>query len=110
MDYLGKYKSAVAARSTCSEVLKGSQDGGIVTSMFLYALEEGIIDGAIVAGQGEKPWQPKPIVATTPEELLSSRGTRYNVCPNMSVLKSLYASMVLTRSVLLELPVRSRHS
>ena len=87
MDYLGKYKSAVAARSTSAEVLRCSQDGGIVTSMFLYALEEGIIDGAIVAGQGENPWQPKPIVATSAEEILSARGTRYNICPNMSVLK-----------------------
>jgi len=87
MDYLGKYKSAVAARSTSAEVLRCSQDGGIVTSMLLYALEEGIIDGAIVAGQGEKPWEPKPIVATTPEEILSSRGTRYSICPNISVLK-----------------------
>ncbi len=87
MDYLGKYKSCVSARSTCSEVLKGSQDGGIVTSMFIYALEEGIIDGAIVAGPGENPWQPQPIVATTPEEILAARGTKYNISPNLSVLK-----------------------
>jgi coenzyme F420 hydrogenase subunit beta len=87
MDYLGKYKTAVAARSKNAEVLKCSQDGGIVTSMFIYALEEGIIDGAIVAGPGEKPWQPKPIVATSAEEILSAQGTKYNISPNMSVLK-----------------------
>ena len=85
MDYLGKYKTAVAARSTSAEVLRCSQDGGIVTSMLLYALEEGIIDGAIVAGQGENPWQPKPIVATSAEEILSARepGTilSEHVCP-----------------------------
>ena len=47
---LGKYKACVSARSTDKEILKGAQDGGIVTSLFAYALEEGIIDGAIVAG------------------------------------------------------------
>lgn len=87
MDFLGKYKSCVSARSTCADVLKGSQDGGIVTSMFLYALEEGIIDGAIVAGPGDEPWKPKPIVATTAEEILAARGTKYNLSPNMAVIK-----------------------
>jgi len=37
MDMLGKYKSCVAARSTSSEILKSSQDGGIITQMFVYA-------------------------------------------------------------------------
>ncbi|WP_319579575.1 coenzyme F420 hydrogenase subunit beta [uncultured Methanospirillum sp.] len=87
MDMLGKYKSCVAARSTSSEILKSSQDGGIVTQMFVYALEEGIIDGAIVAGPGDEPWKPEPMVATSPEEILAARGTRYNISPNMAVLK-----------------------
>ncbi len=87
MDMLGKYKSCVAARSTSSEILKCSQDGGIVTQMFVYALEEGIIDGAIVAGPGDEPWKPEPMVATSPEEILAARGTRYNISPNMAVLK-----------------------
>ncbi len=87
MDMLGKYKSCVAARSTSSEILKCSQDGGIVTQMFVYALEEGIIDGAIVAGPSDELWKPEPMVATTPEEILAARGTRYNISPNMAVLK-----------------------
>ena len=50
---LGKYKSCVSARSTDKEILKHAQDGGIVTSLFGFALEEGIIDGAIVAATKE---------------------------------------------------------
>ena len=46
---LGKYKACVSARSTDKEILKHAQDGGIVTSLFGYALDAGIIDGAIVA-------------------------------------------------------------
>lgn len=87
MDMLGKYKTCVAARSTSSEILKTSQDGGIVTQMFIYALEEGIIDGAIVAGPGDVLWKPEPMVATTPEEILAARGTKYNISPNMAVIK-----------------------
>ncbi len=50
---LGKYKSCVSARSTNKEILKHAQDGGIVTSLFGFALDEGIIDGAIVAATKE---------------------------------------------------------
>ena len=96
---LGKYKSVVAARSADKEILKGAQDGGIVTSLFAYALDEGIIDGAIVAGSYEDDpnvestasqnhhWRPKPIVATTKAELLAARGTKYNISPNVSLIK-----------------------
>jgi len=84
---LGNYKTCVAARSTDKEILKGAQDGGIVTQLFVYALEEGIIDGAIVAGPSDEPWKPEPIVATTKAELLAARGTKYNLSPNLSLLK-----------------------
>jgi coenzyme F420 hydrogenase subunit beta len=84
---LGNYKTCVAARSTDKEILKGAQDGGIVTQLFAYALEEGIIDGAIVAGPSDEPWKPEPIVATTKAELLAARGTKYTLSPNISLLK-----------------------
>lgn len=84
---LGNYKTCVAARSTDKEILKGAQDGGIVTQLFAYALEEGIIDGAIVAGPSDEPWKPEPIVATTKAELLAARGTKYTLSPNLSLLK-----------------------
>jgi coenzyme F420 hydrogenase subunit beta len=86
-NFLGNYASVVAARSSDKSILKGAQDGGIVTQLFAYALEEGIIDGAIVAGPGDEPWKPEPIVATTVEELLAARGTKYNISPNMQLIK-----------------------
>ncbi len=84
---LGKYKLSVSARSTDREILKKAQDGGIVTQLFKYALEEGIIDGAIVSGPGDEPWRPRPFVATTVDELMKSRGTKYNLSPNVSFIK-----------------------
>ena len=50
---LGNYKSCISARSTDKEILKHAQDGGIVTQLFGFALDEGIIDGAIVAATKE---------------------------------------------------------
>jgi len=94
---LGNYKQAVAARSTDPDILRKSQDGGIVTQLFAYALDAGIIDGAIVAGQSDEPFKPEPMVATTREELLAARGTRYSISPNMSLIKEVTRSYGLDK-------------
>ncbi len=84
---LGKYKLCVSARSTDKAILKKSQDGGIVTQLFKFALEEGFIDGAIVAGPSDEPWRPRPFIATTVDELMTSPGTKYNISPQLSWIK-----------------------
>ena len=94
---LGNYKSCVSARSTDKELLKYAQDGGIVTQLFAFALDEGIIDGAIVAGVGAEPWKPEPIIATTRAELLAARGTKYNISPNVSLIKEAVRSYGLDK-------------
>ena len=94
---LGKYKVCVSARSTDKEIMAKAQDGGIVTQLFAFALEKGIIDGAIVAGPGARPWQPRPFIATTREELLSARGTKYNISPQISLLKEATRSFGLDK-------------
>ncbi|HDR73609.1 MAG TPA: coenzyme F420 hydrogenase subunit beta [Methanoculleus sp.] len=94
---LGNYKECISARATDRSILARAQDGGIVTQLFAFALDEGIIDGAIVAGQGPEPWQPEPIVATTRQELLAAQGTRYNICPNMALIKEATRSYGLDR-------------
>ncbi|MGZ5538983.1 MAG: coenzyme F420 hydrogenase subunit beta, partial [Halobacteriota archaeon] len=66
---------------------KQSQDGGIVSTLLIQALETGVIEGAIVAMPTEEPWNPEPYVATTPEEIIAAAGTKYVLCPLNSALK-----------------------
>ena len=40
---LGTYKEAISARSTDSKILEVSQDGGIVSALLCYALDEGLL-------------------------------------------------------------------
>ena len=47
---LGTYKEAVAARSTDKRIQEVAQDGGIASALLIYALENNIIEGAVVAG------------------------------------------------------------
>ena len=74
---LGTYKEAVSARSTDKKILDVSQDGGIVSALLCYALDEGIIEGAVVAGTPDADWRPIPTVVTTPEEVIAAAGTKY---------------------------------
>ncbi|KUG19600.1 coenzyme f420 hydrogenase beta subunit (frcb) [hydrocarbon metagenome] len=104
MDVLGNYKSVVSARTTDKEILKRAQDGGIITTLFAYALEEGIIDGAIVAGPGDEPWKPNPMVVTTKQELLKSAGTRYTISPNMYLIKEATRSFGLEKVGIVGVP------
>lgn len=84
-DLIGKIRHAYCAKTAIPE-LKG-QDGGIITSVLAYALEEGLIDCAIVTTKSdEEPWKPVPIVAKTYEDLLSSSGSIYSHSMTMEAL------------------------
>ena len=84
---LGTYKDIVTARATDKQIQNVSQDGGIVTALFTYALDEGIIEGAVVAGNTDTPWQPEPTIAMSADEIIAAAGTKYTFSPNNAVLK-----------------------
>ena len=86
---LGKYKACVSARSTDKEILKHAQDGGIVTSLLGYALDTGIIDGAIVAVNKE--------FAAKHQSLIMRDNTKYNISPNVSMIKEATRSFGLDK-------------
>ncbi len=85
---LGTYKEALSARATDKQIQKISQDGGIVTALLSFALDEKMIDGAVVAGPGKDMWKPEPMVAMTSDEILAAAGTKYTFSPNVFALKN----------------------
>ena len=84
---LGPHQEIITARASDKKILSKGQDGGIVTALLVYALEKNIIDGTIVAGPGDEAWKPEPMVATTKKEILKGTGTKYTMCPNLSLIK-----------------------
>lgn len=95
--YLGKYTTCISARSTDREILKKAQDGGIATTLMVYALEEGIIDGVIVAGEGDLPWKPRPFVAMSRKDILKAQKAKYNISPQISWIKEATRSFGLDK-------------
>ena len=83
----GVYRRLFIARASDPKVRSVSQDGGVVTALLLFALEKGVIEGAIVSGVSEdEPFKPVPKLATTPEEIIESAGSRYFYSPNLLAL------------------------
>jgi coenzyme F420 hydrogenase subunit beta len=86
---IGLCRRAVIARTKDTELVKTCQDGGIVTTLLLYALDSGVIDGVLVVGRDN--WAPVACVAKTRDEIMLAAGTKYGVVP---VLKELRAAVV----------------
>ena len=86
---IGSYRRIVAARTKDREIERTCQNGGVVTTLLLYALESTLIDGALVVGRDT--WAPVACIATTGDEIVRAAGTKYGVVP---VLKELRAAVV----------------
>ncbi len=75
---LGIHIGTYSVRAKDPQVLMKAQDGGATTAFLLYALEQKLIDYAVVSGfSAYDPWRPEPQTARTREELLNSAGSRY---------------------------------
>ncbi len=80
-EVIGVYQDILLARSTRQEWLDAGQDGGLCSTLLIYCLENDIIDGALVNYVDEQ-WHATPGVATTPEQILQSSGSRYTYSAN----------------------------
>jgi coenzyme F420 hydrogenase subunit beta len=80
----GIYKDILLVRATDDQVYETGQDGGLVSAILMWALDNKVIDGALVSDLqgGAGGWKAKPAVATTREEVLSSAGSRYTYSAN----------------------------
>ncbi|MFC1927134.1 Coenzyme F420 hydrogenase/dehydrogenase, beta subunit C-terminal domain [Chloroflexota bacterium] len=86
---IGLYRRIVAARTKDAGIEGACQNGGVVTTLLLYALDSGLIDGALVVGRDA--WAPVACIAKTRDEIIRASGTKYGVVP---VLKELRAAVV----------------
>jgi coenzyme F420 hydrogenase subunit beta len=77
----GAYISKTLARATYEPILAKGQDGGAVTAMLAWGLDNGELDGAVVSAPSQKvPWLDEPRVVTSTEDLLNAAGSRYTYC------------------------------
>ena len=77
---LGSYLKCYTGYATESKVRYKASSGGVVTGLLIYALEHGIIDGALVTRMNkDRPWEPEPFIAKTRDEIIEASTSKY--CP-----------------------------
>jgi CRISPR/Cas system Type II protein with McrA/HNH and RuvC-like nuclease domain len=73
----GVFRRIAIAKAKPSDIQKGSQDGGATTALLAAALQNGLIDGAVVSiNSKEKPFLPIPILAITLQQIVEGAGTK----------------------------------
>jgi len=77
-EYIGAYKDFSIGYATEEEIRRLAASGGILTTILLFLLRSGEIDGAVVTRMSKtKPWLTEPVIAKTEEEIIAAAQSKY---------------------------------
>ena len=88
---IGDWQDIFSARSTDTEILESATDGGVVSSLLLYMLENNFIDGAIVSKRTESCGRI-PMIAKNRNEILNAAGSFWSEATHLDELGNVYSS------------------
>jgi len=89
--YFGVHQKMVAARKLAP--IEGAQWTGIVSTLAIEMLNKGLVEGVVcVQNTEDDRFQPMPVVAKTPEDILAARVNKPTLSPNLSVLEQIERS------------------
>lgn len=87
---IGNYLNCFVGHSKNYEIRYNSASGGLITALLVSALEEGLIDGALVTRmKKDKPLEPEPFIARTKNEIIEAIGSKYCPVPANIALKEI---------------------
>jgi coenzyme F420 hydrogenase subunit beta len=90
---LGRYLACYVGHANDAGIRYNGASGGLVTGLLVFALEQGLIDGALVTRmRPDKPLIPEPFIAKTRQEVLSAAGSKYCPVPAGAALKTILES------------------
>jgi coenzyme F420 hydrogenase subunit beta len=89
--YFGVHQDMMAAQK--KQPIPGAQWTGIVSTIAIEMLNRGIVEGVVcVQNTKEDRFQPMPVIARTPEEILAAKVNKPTLSPNLSVLEQVEKS------------------
>ncbi len=87
---LGDFEKCYVAHATNHNIRCDSSSGGLVTALLMLALDEGLIDGALVTRMSPRdPLIPEPFIARTRDEILSASRSKYCPVPANQAIRAL---------------------
>jgi coenzyme F420 hydrogenase subunit beta len=102
---IGNYLKCYIGHAANHDVRYNSSSGGLATALLLFALEEGIIDGALVTRmKKDKPLEPEPFISRTKEDIIEACGSKYCPVPVNVVLKEILDSKETEKFAVVGLP------
>ena len=89
--YFGVSQEMIAARK--QQPVEGAQWTGIVSTIACEMLERGLVEGVVcVQNTPEDRFQPMPVIARTPAEVLAAKVNKPTLSPNLNVLEQIEQS------------------
>ena len=89
--YFGVHQHMMQAKK--KQPIEGAQWTGIVSTIACKMLESGKVEGVVcVQNTKEDRFQPMPVIARTPEEVLAAKVNKPTLSPNLSVLEQIEQS------------------
>ena len=85
----GIYSDILLTRASDEMVHRMGQDGGLVSAILIWAMDNDYIDGALTSyleGGDSSTWKAVPGVATNRDEVLAGAGSRYTYSANTLAL------------------------
>jgi coenzyme F420 hydrogenase subunit beta len=102
---IGNYLNCYIGHSTDYDIRYNSASGGLVTQLLIFALEEEIIDGALVTRmKKDNPLEPEAFIARTREEIIEASKSKYCPVPANVALKEIINSKEEERFAVVGLP------
>jgi len=102
---IGNYLNCYIGHSTDHDIRYNSASGGLVTQLLIFALEEGIIDGALVTRmKKDNPLEPEPFIARNKEKIIEASKSKYCPVPANVALKEILESEEGERFAVVGLP------
>jgi len=102
---LGNYINCYAGHATDYDIRYNSASGGLVTALLIFALEQGMIDGALVTRmKKDKPLEPEPFIARTKDEIIEAAKSKYCPVPANMALKEILKAKEGERFAVVGLP------
>ncbi|MBM3729498.1 MAG: 4Fe-4S dicluster domain-containing protein [Actinobacteria bacterium] len=84
----GVWRQLLLTRASDTTQHEKGQDGGFVTAMLSWLLDNDYIEGALVSGvEDDDAWKARPQLVRTKEEVLATAGSRYTYCANPLALR-----------------------